>query len=444
MCRYFAALIAISALASPLAWGEQAFPYKAYVNSNEVYARSGPGKNYYPTTKMKQGDEVEVYRHDPGGWYAIRPPAGSYTWVSARYLEKGENGLARVAGDQVAARVGSQFSDARDVIQVRLHRGETVEILETKDFKSGPDSGTWYKIAPPSGEFRWVSGKYVEIDYPHDGVRRTTADNSPLIHPTAMSRPSTTASVAAEPPAAGLSPAPSWARKAESHETPVAMPVANEPAAPPANAYATRQLPDPTQPGARATRQSSPEEFQAELDRLDTELALMLVEEPSVWRFDEIGLRARDLVNQAETALERGRARQLVAKIEQSEDVKLRYDAVANLKTRTERENRQLADLSRTLTTPQQNLPSTDPRFDGSGRLARVVAAKPGTPQYALVDDKGDIQCYVSPAPGVNMQYYVGRKVGVTGERGYDTNARAQHVMAKHVTALENGGTTLR
>ena len=50
----------------------------------------------------------------------------------------------------------------RDVIQVRLDRGEKVEILEAKRFNTGPGAQTWYKISPPAGEFRWISGKYVE------------------------------------------------------------------------------------------------------------------------------------------------------------------------------------------------------------------------------------------------------------------------------------------
>ena len=189
MCRWFLGLPTVCLLLVSSARGDQTFPYKAYVTSGEVYVRSGPGKNYYPTSKLKTGDQVEVYRHDPGGWFAIRPPSGSFTWVSARYLEKSSHGLAKVVGDQVAARVGSEFSDIRDVIQVRLHRGEVVEILETKEFRSGPEAGTWCKVAPPSGEFRWVSGKFVDPEFPHDGVRQTTAENNPLIHPTAMVRP---------------------------------------------------------------------------------------------------------------------------------------------------------------------------------------------------------------------------------------------------------------
>ena len=98
------------------------FPYVAYISSDDVYIRSGPGKNYYPTAKLKHGEPVEVYRHDPGGWYAIRPPAQSFSWISARQLDVLDDGLAVVNTDRAVARVGSLFSDVRDVIQVRLNK----------------------------------------------------------------------------------------------------------------------------------------------------------------------------------------------------------------------------------------------------------------------------------------------------------------------------------
>ena len=144
----------------------EGFPYTAYVTSDDVYVRSGPGKNYYPTSKLQRGNAVEIYRHDPGGWYAIRPPESSFSWISGRYLEPAEDGIAVVIGDRVMARVGSTLSDIRDVIQVRLYRDEEVEVLEAKRFGNGPGAQTWYKISPPSGEFRWVFGKFIDRDPP--------------------------------------------------------------------------------------------------------------------------------------------------------------------------------------------------------------------------------------------------------------------------------------
>ena len=144
------------------AHGEQTFPYKAYVTAEDVYVRSGPGQSYYPTDKLKVGQEVEVYRHDPGGWCAIRPVEGSFTWVSGRYLKPTDGNLAVVTDEGVSARVGSRFSDIREVVQVRLQKGEVVEILNPPPRGTGWGENAWFKIAPPSGEFRWVSNKYLD------------------------------------------------------------------------------------------------------------------------------------------------------------------------------------------------------------------------------------------------------------------------------------------
>lgn len=447
-----AAILLLVAHATLSVAGEISFPYKAYVTSNDVYVRSGPGKNYYPTNKLTAGTEVEVYRHDPGGWYAIRPPEGSFAWVSSRFLQPtGEDRLAKVIGGEVAARVGSEFSDIRDVIQVRLHRGEVVEVLEKKEFGAGPEAGVWYKIAPPSGEFRWVFGKYVDPDYPKDGLRKSSAANNPLLHPAPASSPAV-ADVA--PPVQaderpGDSATESWTpMKAEPQAASPAVAMAQSKASsqPVSSAYGPRQFHDPDDPHAAAkpTRQTSPEEFQEEVDKLEVDLSVMLVEEPTVWNFDEISLRARSLMLQAETAVERGRVRTLLNKIAQSEDIRHRYDMVAKLRTETERENQQLAELSQARGTGRVTEISAPGRYDGVGRLARVVSPKVGAPQYALVDENGNVKCYVTPAPGVNMQYYVGQQIGVVGVRGYITEQRAQHVMAKHVTTLQAGGTTLR
>ena len=143
--------------------GAAEFPYVAYVNSSDVYVRSGPGRDYYPTDKLNKGEKVEIYRHDPGGWYAIRPPRNSFSWISARNLDPVDDTLAVVNSKRAVARVGSALAEVRDVIQVRLDVGEKVELIE-------PPSGNspWQKIAPPAGEFRWIFSKFVDSDLPDD------------------------------------------------------------------------------------------------------------------------------------------------------------------------------------------------------------------------------------------------------------------------------------
>ena len=281
---------------------------------------------------------------------------------------------------RVAARVGSRMSDTRDVIQVRLHKGETVEVIEPRRNGHADDkeSQAWYKIAPPAGEFRWVSGRYVDPDYE---PRRRAADRG---------------------------------RRSRRSDRPGHRPLAGRLRR--AAAVFT---------GAISRRQ---------LDQIDLELSTMVVDDPNFWELSELSERAETLFNQSETALERGRARMLVSKIAQFEEIKRRKQALAAFRPELARPDQPAVSL----------LPPADPdgRFDAKGQLIRVPDPKPGGPQYAILDASGNIRCYVSPAPGVNLRSYVGRQVGINGIRGYMPEQRATHVMARHVSVVE--GTQLK
>lgn len=353
--RWFAPLVL--AVVPPALAVAESFPYSARVTVDGTYVRSGPGNEYYPTAKLAAGCKVEVYRHDAGDWCAIRPPEGSFSWVPAKYLKLGRDGVAEVLAMEVPARVGSHLSDVRDVVQVRLRRGETVAVLDTKEFIAGEEPGTWYKIAPPAGEFRWIAAAKIKPD-------------------------------------AGSAP--------------------------------------PSTLAAAVSRPLSAEECRRALDELELELAKMLAEEPSVWEFQELRPRAESLVKQAQTPVDQNRARKVLSRIEHSEDVKGRYLDVAR------RRNDSRLPPPQAPTFEFQASPPPDGRFDAHGRLARFVSPKVGAPRYALIDEQGNVQCFVTPAPGVNMEYYLNRVVAVSGIRGVTGQQNAQHVTAKHVQAIDD------
>jgi uncharacterized protein YraI len=416
-----AAAVACCLLTAQPARGEQSFPYKAHINANEVHVRSGPGQSYYATDKLKIGQEIEVYRHDPGGWYAIRPAEDTFSWIAAKYLKPTEGNLAVVTEENVAARVGARGSELRDVIQVRLHKGEVVELLDSKNVGSGPGGEKWCKIAPPSGEFRWVYGKYVDPDYPRDGLRRNpTSEGVAALKNTATAAAETANADAA---AAAIAVRTAGNRKAESQGW------VEAPASPAYGRNTVAGAPVASGPGGL-----SPQGFQAELDAIDTELAIMLVEQPDLWAFDVLGPRAEALVERAETAVERGRARVLLSKLMRFNDLKQRYEQVAAMREETQRANTQLARLS-----PPRRPADPDGRFDGAGRLTEVRAPKIGAPRYALVDEDGKVRSYVTPAPGISLRPYLGRQVTVTGTRGYMPEQRAQHLTARRVAVVEEG-----
>ena len=52
-------------------------------------------------------------------------------------------------------------------------------------------------------------------------------------------------------------------------------------------------------------------------------------------------------------------------------------------------------------------------RFDGVGKLTRVVSQRPNAPRFALVNNANEVVSFVSPAPGVNLQSYEGQQVVV-------------------------------
>ncbi len=389
VATFFWGFLGLFLLAST-AGGQETFPYTTTVVSEDVYVRSGPGQSYYPTQKLRRGEQVEVYRHDPGGWCAIRPAEGSFSWVSGRFLKLTEDKLAVVTEDGVSCRVGSRFSDIRDVIQVRLQKGEMVEVIEAPAQGARGADG-WYKIAPPSGEFRWVSAKYLDAEYPTDGVRKTTGGPG----------------------------------NPDRHGRHHGSPEGDEPS-------------NDSDDDAMAERSGRPrsltaEDFDAELSRIELELSVMVIENPTRWSFDSMRDRTNRLLDEAQTAVERGRARLLANKIARFDDIKQRQDAVIAMRDSVDRDSQLLARLR----SDAGGADDIDGRFDGVGKLTEVVSPKRGAPRYALTDDSGDVRCYVTPVPGVNMQNFVGQRIGVTGSRGYVPDERTSHIMARHVTPLE-------
>ena len=396
------------ALALPAAAAE--FPYTAYVTARDVFVRSGPGKNFYPTDRLQAGQPVEVHRHDPGGWYAIRPPKGSFTWVSARHVRPIEDGLGRVTGDRVAARIGSRFSNVRDVTQIRLQKNELVEILD--EFDAG--SQTWYKIAPPSGEFRWISDAQVysqrlqsQIDS-DDGVDYALYDE----------------------PAGDILP-----------------PTDREPAGRAQINWQQRSKdPSPVSPRVSKNRPSNDHRLTDLLDGLEEALSLMIAEKPTTWQFDQLHTEVEALVDQVETAVERDRVRQMLHKIARFKDIRRRYQQVHNIPaTTTHRIHHQAAPAAQqrlaptTPTTPTTpSTPSADlSGYDGVGILRSVISRKRNAPRFALVDDRGEVLSFVTPARGVTLDTLIGRNIGVTGTRGYIPEYRRPHVVVQRVALID-------
>lgn len=137
------------------------FPYEARVVAEETYARSGAGEAYYPTQRLPRESTVIVHRHDPGGWYSIEPPQGSFSWIPERFVKRLSDSEGEVTEENVAAWVGSEFGDETSVFQRRMKSGEKVTILGQKQIDTTSGVQSMLKVVPPTRERRWIPGAAV-------------------------------------------------------------------------------------------------------------------------------------------------------------------------------------------------------------------------------------------------------------------------------------------
>lgn len=390
----------------------ESFPYKAEVVGEDVYIRSGPGKHYYPTRMVDAGTEVEVYRHDPGGWCAIRPLKGAFSWVSARYLRVGDDGLGEVQAARVASRVGSRLGSQREVVQVRLEENEVVKVLETVASQQGQPTVDWYKIAPPSGEFRWIHQSMLERSSGRPtGAVPTPAKRTEAQDPPPQLLPGAVVDKPEEP---------------ETYRSPM-----------------IEELGDMRHAASEASTVAENREaenpFEEEIQELQRSFSTILLRDPEHWEFDLLNDRAHGLMQAARTALERGKTQQILDAIHRAEQLRARF-------LETYRPERLLAEGDRVRipsdpvpspgrATPASYVAEEDDRFDAHGRLGRFRNPPENFPPYALVNQKREIVCYLSPAAGVNLEPYVNQEIGVSGVRGF-FRSQSRHVTVKSIFLL--------
>lgn len=386
-------------LVMALSWTDQPgqaadFPYKAAVRKADTQVRSGPGKSYYVTQKLDEGATVEVYRHDPGGWCAVRPPDGSFSWIRSRYLDVGEDNIATINAEEVVARVGSSVVDARDVIQVHLEQDEAVELVDGDEEKHG----SWRKVAPPSGEFRWV---------PLDSLERLED-----------------AAIAAE-----YKLVERIDQKSEN-----LVRVGYEDEGSPVLGPADETMPDGPQSATSRRRRMSHAAVQQEIIDIDLELSKRSAEDISTWVFDDLIERAERALEGAPTALDRAAVRELMGKIDRFERISEQHTDVQIAQSKLSPMQQFAAEGN---FSPSSEFDTS--RFDGVGTLAQVPSRQKGMPQYALVDAAGKVRYYLAPSPGINLKPFLNKQVGINGTRGALAAKQRQVINTQRVTELPTG-----
>jgi hypothetical protein len=406
---------------------------------------------------LSEGEVVEVHREEAGGWLGIRPPADSFSWIFGRHAKMLEDGLAQIDKDDVASRIGSRMREDRNAVQVRLNKGEVVEVLGQETV----DGQTWYKIAPPAGEFRWIHARHVArtdaeaaegaavppvVTIPiADGA--TGQDAAPITL-VADTQPATGDSWKAAPPGVVASPLATEANAVNASSVSDSQPETSEAAAPAAIAGT-----ESTQTPSSTTR-PVPEGLARQLTDLEMRLSRVVAEPPATWQLEPLASEAQRLLAQTQTSADRTAVQTTVGKIDRFVAIGGRYRQVGNAGSRDPRTTGTAGSeeprTTSVVAAPITPLPGLSPslagpdgeRYDAVGILRPVVSKRPGAPQFALLNERGYVVSFVTPSPDVNLQPYVGRRVGVTGSRGYIPEFQRAHVTAGRVAPL--GATVLR
>jgi hypothetical protein len=449
-------------------------PYQARVTAARALVYSGPGEKFYPSRALSSGETVDVYRED-GSWLGIRPPEGSFSWVPEKSVTPQGGGLAEVREDDLASRIGSELSDKRNATQVRLKRGEVVEVLDKESF----DGETWLKIAPPAGEFRWIQSTSVEYagaigDAADEGDEREEQEISPIQTTSATSEATPVKSGAGEanaqtPPAAtgeappvngetwrateapigALSPPPNApAEIAAPPLRPIAGAVAEPPVAATATTPTTSTMPaattPPGAPGATAAPPSgvpasaTGSDLQRQLTDVEMRLSRMAASPPQLWNTERLQHDTEQLLAAAKTQADRDAVKVTMAKIDRFTSLARRYQQPPAPPGAAMAPGG-AAGGPGTASIAQLGAAGADAsRYDAVGLLRPVVSKRPGAPQFALVDDRGQVVTFVTPGPDVNLQPYLGRRVGVAGNRGFIPEFNRAHVTAGRVTPLND------
>ena len=429
-------------------------PVTVEVTAAATLLRSGPDDDFYPTDRIPTGTPLEVWAVDESGYCAVRPPAGSFSWVRAADVVDEAGGrnppeswprghfTGVVVTDAAVARVGSRLNDLRHVTQVALEAGERVQVVERVMIASGRQAGEWLRIEPPAGEFRWAWGPDLAL---------------PVGLAPAIDRPEATAGLAAAGEALeAIREASDAVTKAvaqiDEPATDAGMPgrLAEQGGVTrllsgwlPRGTNVFDLTPPSAPPPVAAGAAAMPAD---ELADIDLAMSLAVAGPSDAWNLPPIRDRLRLAATRATSAEERTRAEAIDARLGRFEAIQARQHALVAPAAAEESPLRlggMWSSLSAIGARPVRPgvLPggrSADGRPDWTppdqvettGRLATVVSRRPDAPRWALVDGGNNVLVFVTPQPGVNLAPLVGQNVTVRGARGYMPEYKRPYLVA--------------
>jgi uncharacterized protein YgiM (DUF1202 family) len=426
-------------LTGVLAGQERRFPYSAIVDVEEEPVRSGPGPKYYVTAKLNRGTKVMVHRHDPGGWYMIAPPEGSFSWVKTDHVQRTAPDRGTITMNNVIVRVGSAFGDDVEIWQRSLSRGDPVQILGQKTFQADSGPVTMYKIVPPEREFRWIAGKAV---VPADAPKPSfpPPDANPLV-------------------AKQILPVDEQEFASDPVPTKSSTEVVERPMIKSGGAEATGS-------GGSKVVVADDGGFRHRLAEADDHFRTMIKDAPSAWDLAGLEQAYRQLETDASHPASATQLKLRLDAVERYAKIKRNWEEVTRITAETRARDAQLISMAQngqgvagqTISGQQQDVlsppaagiagtaigaaqPAVTPQapvrgpaqYAGAGILQRGGGNIPGGAPYVLIGLDNRILAHLYPVQGLDLASLVGRQLAVVGERTYRQELQADVIVVRQV-----------
>ena len=465
------------------------FPFTGYVCTEQAEVAGGAGRRFYVTDHLPLGAEVEVYREDDAGWLAIRPPAGSFSWIPAEHVERLDGDVGKVKSP-TDAWIGTSVEQVKaHTSQVALKAGELVQILAEKNVGEGGTQEKWLKIAPPAGEFRFIhsrdvsrepvaarpkpvdSGQEIVEEEPAEAGAEQAEQQEQAAQPRRF-RPSAgaialrdidevrsrlaamredLAGLAAGPQRnesvqlaqyksstgsmtdRSLSPDGFVPRKRRASEPLGPLPVPN-------NRF-THGHPSPT--AARPKLDPLPRIADARAGELRSYPISAQPASSAASPLDVLELELSLMLAQDRAAWNLAALREKVQQVVDSGPDPAERGRARLLLDKIEQFEQAFAATEPSGRAPLDGAgqPASgtlaDPHYDAQGWLKPVISKSKPIAPYAVVDADGKPLCFVTPSPGLNVGRYVNKQVGLYGRRGYIESLKAPHVTAERVIDLQ-------
>ncbi len=455
MNRVFSALLVIAitiVLGSlQLAAQDGSSFHRAQVKVRRANIYTSPTTDQSICGELPSGTVVHVYMATSDGYVAIRPTPGCFSWVESRFLlidRDGVKGTVTTAG--VPSWIGQpEQSLGSHVRMVQLDRGEIVQILGSREMALSSNGRKLQltKIAPPHGEFRWMLKRDLQLQ----------GDAEPLVDLTATL------------PLEANSTAGQFNRvQPVQFEQP--MGATTDTTGQVSNRFVPRWLNPARTPRSRAAQSSQPFNVQPasftlldntgdvattsvalprDLGDLENYLSRMVARKTSEWELGPIRNQVLQMLNAA-PAQQRAQWENLMGRIQQFQDIRQQRLRLANttfgsvprrlMNINGDALPLRTSDIAKDLVDPstQGKLSAEAQRtaYEETGYLMEVHSSRRDAPEYALVDEQGDVKVFVTPVPGLNLAHYLTKQIGVFGRRGYIYRLKTQHVTITRVVDL--------